>query len=238
MKKITSYCSLILLIFTLNSCGGEYLPEKYLYKARMKFKKLDLATATQSEIDDVITAYQIVNKKWPLSRKSSEAHYEIANIYIQQKQFIKARKELENIVINFSNNAELASDAKFAIGQIYEREEDNEQKAIETYKEIYDLYPLTKKGLYCPLYIAEYYKKNNDIDNTTIAYANAIKHYKNRIEELGEIKLSAVLQNYLALYTLFIQKKVGNIQAMEKTMRHPLGAQMFFSHRGHRDFKW
>jgi len=199
IKKYILFINILFILVAFYGCGGDYLPEKYLYKARINKQKIDIKSASNEQIDNIISEFHIVTKKWPLSKKAAEAHFEIANLYVAKKEFINAKKELENIVINFSNNAELAADAKFAIGQLYEIEQDDIEKAINSYKELYDLYPLTKKGLYSPLYIAEFYKRNNDIERSNKAYEEAIKHYLRKIEEFGEIKLSAVLQNYIAL---------------------------------------
>ena len=150
---LKNYCFAIAIIVlasvVISGCGGDYLPEKYLYKARQKLSAIDVEHATPEELAPVIKAFRIVTDRWPLSKMASDAHYEIAKLYVAQEQYINARKELETIEVNFSNKSELSADAKFAVGQIYEEEGAIDQ-AILTYKELYDLYPYTRKGLYAP----------------------------------------------------------------------------------------
>lgn len=197
-RRLISGFALCICVLFLTSCGGEYLPEKYLYKARVKKQQLNPRKADEKAYQSVIDAFRKVTNKWPLSSKAADAHYEIAQLLVMQNKYDKARNELETLMINFSNRTELAADAKFAIGQLYEKE-GSFDKAFEVYTEVYNTYPLTKKGLYTPLYIAELYKKLKRFQDATDAYSEALLHYSKVIQDLGEIKMAAVVQNYRAL---------------------------------------
>jgi tetratricopeptide (TPR) repeat protein len=197
-KSIHTLAVLCLALFTLTACSGDYLPEKYLYKANRKARTLDIESATQEEIKEVMDAYLIVTDKWPLSMKAVEAHGAISNLFLSQKEFDAARDELKKIVLNFSNKAEVAARARFSIGKIFELEQRFDE-AEQAYTELYGLLPTTREGLMSPLYIAEMYKRLNMPEKASAAYKKALSHYRDKLVELGQIRLSAVLQNYIAL---------------------------------------
>ncbi len=50
-----------------------------------------------------------------------------------------------------------------------------------------------------PLYIAEYYKKNKMVEESANAYKEALAHYRSLVADLGEIKMTALVQNYVAM---------------------------------------
>lgn len=201
LKKSTFLfaCTVLsVMLILMSGCGGDYLPGKYLYKANRKAQALDPKAASTDEIQDVIGAYRIVTQKWPLSMKSVEAHTAISNLYLLQKDLEAARDELQTVILNFSNKPEVAAKAQFAIGKIYEFEKDLET-AEKEYIELYSRFPTTREGLMSPLYVAEMYKRQQMTEESAAAYHKALTHYREKLAEFGEIRFSAVLQNYIAL---------------------------------------
>jgi tetratricopeptide (TPR) repeat protein len=193
-KKLLLVCTFLLFI----ACGGDYLAEKYLFKANQLVKNVDLQTISDDQFNKIVKAYEIVTNKWPLSTMSADAHFALANMYVVKKMNDRARQELETIILNFSKNSEIASNARFLFGQTYEIENDL-VNADKIYSELYEILPTTKRGLMAPIYIAEMYKKNKDIENSNLAYDKALKHYANKFTELSQIKSGAIFKNYIAL---------------------------------------
>lgn len=190
------------LLALLSGCGSQYSAEKLYWQANQASKELakgrPLDKLDSHDYDKIISGYRRLVERFPLEAVSAQSQFIITQIYVLRKQYPKAEEELVKVIQNFSNNAELASQAQFMIGNLYERQ-GKQKKAILEYEKVSDLHPLSRIGLKMPVYIAEYYQRDKNEVEAVKAYDKAIKYYKNLVNEYSGTSFSAVLKDYLAL---------------------------------------
>ncbi|MCM8774591.1 MAG: tetratricopeptide repeat protein, partial [Candidatus Omnitrophica bacterium] len=205
MKRILySQNSLLFLILVLLLCAcsdNRYRAEKLYWQAERNVERLIKdkgGKLTEKDYKEIISYYQKVVDKFPLEPLSAKAQFVIANTYISLKQFDKAQEVINSIIHNFSNSPEIATQAYFALGNIFERE-GNWQKAEGEYEKIMDMYPLTTLGLNIPIYVLQHYQRIKDKGKEEKAYDKAIRRYKSLIEEYSDTRMVPVIKDYLAL---------------------------------------
>lgn len=207
MKKIyTLYairCTLSLFVLViLTGCGSEYSAEKLYWQANQAAKKIiqnkPLDKLTAKDYEKIISAYRRVEERYPLEPLTAQSQFIIAQIYIVQKQYPKAKAELVKITQNFSGKPEVAAQAQFMIGSLYEGQ-GNRGEAVSEYEKVMDLFSLSSAGLKTPIYIAEYYKRIKDEAQADKAYHKAFRHYQKIIHEYSGTSVAPVVQDYLAL---------------------------------------
>jgi tetratricopeptide (TPR) repeat protein len=185
MRRYKLLFILIFLFLFLAGCaGGEYLAEKLYWKATKKYNHLlkNLDEAKAVDFQEVIMAYREVIGRFPNWRNTPNAYFNVSHLYILQKQYSQARAELEKVKENFSKMPDVAANAEFTIGLIYE-EEDRWDEAFKRFKSIEDKYPQTYSALQVPLQIARHYKKISDVEKENEAYQQALSKYKTMIEQ-------------------------------------------------------
>ncbi|MDO8749218.1 MAG: tetratricopeptide repeat protein [Candidatus Omnitrophota bacterium] len=194
--------SFFVLILLLGGCGSQYSAEKLYWQANQASKEIakgrPLDKLNGQEYEKIISGYRRLVGRFPLESVSAQSQFIITQIYILRKQYPQAEEELVKVIQNFSNNPELASQAQFMIGNLYERQ-GKQKKAILEYEKISNLYPLSRIGLKVPVYIAEYYQRDKNEVEAVKAYDKAIKYYKRLINEYSGTSFSAVLKDFLAL---------------------------------------
>lgn len=207
MKRICALrvarCLPAILIFTvLSGCGSQYSAERLYWQANQTSKSIangrSLDKLNDKDHERIISSYRRLVERFPLESISAQSQFIIAQIYALRKQYSKAEEELIKVIQNFSNNAELASQAQFMIGAVYERQ-GKQKKAVLEYEKISDLYPLSRIGLRIPVYIAEYYQRDKNELEAAKAYDKAIKYYKGLISEYSGTSFAVLLKDYLAL---------------------------------------
>lgn len=118
MKK-TYLLSLFVLVLLLSGCGSQYSAEKLYWHANQASKELakgrPLDKLDSQDYDKIISGYRRLVERFPLESVSAQSQFIITQIYVLRKQYPKAEEELVRVIQNFSNNAELASQAQFMI---------------------------------------------------------------------------------------------------------------------------
>ena len=176
-----------------------YLLEKEQFKAQQMIQALNGREPTTAELDRVIAQLEKAIAKSPLSSAAAQLHFTIARLYYGiAKDYPKAIDELKKVLLNFSNSPQFATEARFQMGKMYEMQ-DNWDAALKVYKDIYEYHPLSQKGLYTPLYIAEAYKARGQDAEAKEAYQAALNQYNKLLAQLGDISDSAIVMNYIAL---------------------------------------
>ena len=207
-KKTIS--SLLISVFVLTGCAGEYSAEKDFYKASKIFEhaaknaKISPQEKLASVYAPAIHAFENLVEKYPASPKALESLFRITWMQIRLGNYREARAALQKIVSNFSQSGTSGSDARFEIGRLYELE-GQWKKAEALYWETAENYPFHKKGLYAPIYILLHYE-NQKGDKQESAkeetFLKAKDYYESRLKKMGPIQMSAEVQNYLALLYL------------------------------------
>ncbi|MEK6564636.1 MAG: tetratricopeptide repeat protein [Candidatus Omnitrophota bacterium] len=208
MKKSHTLCamrymlSFFVLAASLSGCGSQYSAERLYWQANQAAKDIakgqPLDKLNDQDYEKIIFGYRRLTERFPLESISAQSQFIVTQVYVLRKQYREAEEEMVKVIQNFSNNTELASQAQFMIGSIYERQ-GKQKKAVQEYDKISDLYPLSRIGLKMPVYIAEYYQRDKNELEAAKAYEKAIKYYKGLVKEYSGTSFAAVLKDYLAL---------------------------------------
>lgn len=230
------YALSFIAIILLSGCESRYLSEKLYWQANQAAKEIinnrPVDKLSAHDYQKIISGYRRVTQSCPLEPLSAQSQFVIAQAYILQNQFARARNELVSVTQNFSKNPEIASQAQFMIGNLYERQGNWEKAAVE-YEKISGLFPLSKIGLKMPLYLASRYQRNKDPEAAGKAYNDAIRYYKKFINEYSGTSFSAVLKDYLALAYMSQgnwNKAVDTWQAIvDEYPQSPIGETILFA---------
>lgn len=198
LKKISP---VLLAVLLFAGCRENYLAEKEFWKAERilsKVSEADFQPGGVQKVESAIAAFRKVTEKYPSAPKAAESFLKISRLYARLKNYEAARKNLEKIIENFSGQGNLAPDARFETGQLYERE-GNRRKAEETYWELAEYHPLQPRGLYAPVHILLHYQKLGDKVSGQKAYERTIDFYKKNSKRVGPIQAGAGLEYYTGL---------------------------------------
>ena len=165
MLKTIIYLTLFLiifgLVFSVLDYKGEYLAEKKLLSVNKLF--FDLSKNPESIppglYEKTADSFKSIISGYPETQSAKRARLILAKLYIFEKKFDMARKELNKILTNYPNDNGYCAEALFSIGNYYENE-GKWDKALPIYENIIDNYIGTLKALNMPIYIANYYAKN------------------------------------------------------------------------------
>ena len=228
---------ILIMMIILSGCGGtRYSAEKLYWQANRTTKEIardkPLDELTTQEQEKIINAFRRVVEKCPLEPQSAQSQFIITQIYILQNRDSKARKELVKITQNFSRNTEFASRAQFMLGNLYENQ-GNWDEAVLEYEKVTDLFPLSNMGLRMPIYIAEYYQRQQKKAKANKAYHKAVTHYKKLINEYSGTSITPAVKDYLAL-AYVSQKKWNEAIAVWQTIineypQEQMGAALLFA---------
>jgi len=194
-------------IMGLVGCSDpHYLAEKLFWQAKQNANKIlrkyhnisHPKEIKDSDLEKIISGYRKVVERCPLEILSARSQFIIASFYLWQGKDKQAEKELRNITLNFSSKPEIASRAQFTIGKIYEKQK-KWQQALKEYNKLLTLYPLTRIGLYLPIYIINYYKRIDNQQEEENAFCRAVKNYKKLINKYSQTSIEGEIKNYLAL---------------------------------------
>lgn len=211
-KKFLLVVCACLLVVTLTGCGQGYSAGKLYWQANAAVREITKGKTqdnlTKEDYQKIIGAYRRVVERYPLEPLAAQSQFIIAQIYILQRQYDKAKEELAKITQNFAKNPVLASQAQFMLGNLYEQQ-GRWNEAVLEYEKVTDLFPLTSMGLKTPIYVVEYYKRHKDKTEADRAHEKAIKHYQRIINEYSGTSIATVVKDYLAL-TYVSQDKWDN----------------------------
>jgi len=213
------------------SIDPRYAAEKSFWQAHQTIAKMAEKTGGQIRSEDlpkVIEIHKRAINAYPLDPITARAQFAITNMYMSIGKREEARKELKKIINNFSRNAQIATQAYFAIGKIYELEE-NYKAALEEYDKITDLYPLSPLGSETPLYKIRLQKKIDEGSGQEQAYKDAVRHYKDLINKYADTNIAIGLRDYLARAHVEGEKWDSAIKAwdeiLDKDIKGPLAAK-------------
>ncbi len=181
-KAFISYLVILIgvfVFFSFSDLNGEYVIERKLWK--IQHQLIDIAKDPQAvpdfKFDEVANQYQKIIDKYPDSRLIRNVYISLGRLYLLKKDYATAREKFYLIIEKYPDNKELSAEALLFVGKTYEVEGDWPQ-AYKIYQDIINNYPVTMTGLSVPIYIANYYKRQNDFQNTMNAYEKAVVHYK------------------------------------------------------------
>ncbi|MCK5082391.1 MAG: tetratricopeptide repeat protein [Candidatus Omnitrophica bacterium] len=181
-KALIIYASILIGVFVLFSVldlKGDYTVERRmwgLFQQQLDIAK-DPTVIPERAFEDITNEYKKIIAEYPDSTLTPGIHLQLGEIYTLKKDFVSARKVLNEIIGLYPDNRELSAEAMFKIGKTYEFEE-NWVKASKTYNKIILKYSETDTAMGVPIYIANYYKGQNDFQGTMDAYEVAIRYYK------------------------------------------------------------
>ena len=169
-----------LFIFTLISgCGSDqYSIERehwYLQKQTEKISK-NPAGSPPNELIRVVSLMRKFIAKYPQNTLALDTEFDIARLYMVKEEYENARSQLNSIISKFSAMKAICSEATYFIGYTYEKQEKWSQ-ALTQYKKIISDYPITRRGMGMPIYIAQYYKAKHQPEKMIAAFKEAIVHY-------------------------------------------------------------
>ncbi len=201
IKKILVVVCGLCFIASLTGCSRQYSAEKLYWQAGQTARKVQAekkdkeAKLSSEEIEVIINAYRKVVEKCPLTPPAARAQLIITQAYLSQEEFEKAQQELIKITQDYRN---MAPQARFMVGSIYEQQGDWDKAVIE-YEKVMDLYGATTPGLQTPIYIAKHYQEENQSTKADDAYSEAARRYKQNITDYSGTSLEPALRNYLGM---------------------------------------
>jgi len=183
MKRVVVIYLIILLglfgIFLALDQKSDYIVEKKIwkvYKSQIEVAK-DPNVVPVRNFERVIDEYRSIIAKYPDSRLTPALHVRIGEIYALRKNYEEARTIFLGLYKLYPDNKELLAEAMFQAGKTYEVV-DNWPEAYKVYESVIEKFALTDMGLSTPIYVANYYRNQNDFQGSMGAYEIAINHYK------------------------------------------------------------
>jgi len=201
-KTLTIYLSVLVVLFIVFSIlgrGGDYAVEQKLWKINQQYVEVakDPGTVSDNTYNSIITQYRDVIKKYSESNVIKGVYLLLGEVYLLKSDYETARKTYEEMMNKYSGDKALASEGYARIARSYELE-NNWAKSEEIYMRMIQEYPLTDVGLGASLYIANYYRKNNDFKNSIEAYDRAMRFYGRVAKEHENTKVGFDALRYLA----------------------------------------
>ena len=179
MKTFSRFIICLILIALLSGCGSDqYSIERehwYLQKQAEKITK-NPAGSPPNELQKVVSLMHKFIAKYSKSGLALNTEFDIARLYMVKEEYENARAQLNSIVSKFSAMKAICSEAIYFMGYTYEKQEKWSQ-ALTQYKKIISDYPITRRGMGMPMYIAEYYKAKYQPEKMIAAFKEAIAHY-------------------------------------------------------------
>jgi len=183
MKKvIITYLAILAVVFVFLSFldrDSDYSIEQRLWKVHKMYSDIekDPDVVPKATFDRVIGQYKSVIDRYPESNVIRGVYFLLSQTYVLNGRFDLARDTLNIVMDKYSGNKEMIADAMSRIGRTYELQDDWDE-ALRIYQNIIDEYPLSSVGIATPIYIANYYRRKNDFQNTMQSYDEAIVFYK------------------------------------------------------------
>lgn len=166
-----------LLIFACGCFGpDQYSLEKEYWRLGKLSERIcsNPDAAPSTEVERVARLFADFSERHAGTPLASEAGFSIARLYMLKGSPEKARQQLEKVIAG-CDLPEIKAEAYFTIGLTYQDED--WEKAQACYSQVVKDYPVTKRGVGIPLYIAEYYRDHFMPEKMVAAYNEAIGHY-------------------------------------------------------------
>jgi TolA-binding protein len=208
MIKVSNSFLLTCFLFALWGCSFD--PSYEAEKAYWEVGKIDRTLhqdhpdgLEEEHYEQIIAALNRVSDAAPFEPLAAKAQFQIAQIYLGLEKTEHAHDTLTSIFAKFSesenknesSSKNIASQAAFWSGRLYERDGDLEQ-AEEKYALLMDRYPLTKLGLQVPIHMIQYHKNQGNISEMKEASARARSHYRNLMDKYSGTSIEKTVQSY------------------------------------------
>lgn len=196
MKSLLRLKIACLAVFSLlfAGCGNDqYSIEKRYWQAQKQAEKIfkNPQASPPLQLKRVVNRFYQFSQKYPNTNLAINAEFNIARLYIVKEEYEQARAWLRKMVEKHSKYPAICSEAVFLIGTSYQIQ-DKWSLALEQYKKIMQLYPVTPRGVDMPVYIAQYYKIKYQPDKMVAAYQEAIVHYKSLADKYRNTPMSYI----------------------------------------------
>ena len=201
-KALLSYVIIlvgIFVVFSLWGSQGDYAIEQKVWKIHKQYFDIlkDPNVIPDKTFDQVIQGYKKIIERYPHSKMTPGLHFLIGRVHSLKKDYETARQKFQEITTIYPDKPELHAEALAAAAATYEAEK-NWPQAKKTYDDILLKYPLTRTGLGIPIYIASYYKNQNDYRQTIEAYEKAVRHYQSAAQEHPDSVVEYTALRYLS----------------------------------------
>lgn len=150
------------------------------------------------DLQKALEVYEEFVRKNPTSKIIRHAKFQIGRLYFINENFTKARQVFEEIIRDYPEEIGLCTSAQLGIAACYERGGDWEE-AMQAYHKLKSDYPDTKAAFGVPLFIAQYYLRENRVSEAEDAFQEAISEYKKIIKENSNPGLAAEAQDLISL---------------------------------------
>jgi outer membrane protein assembly factor BamD (BamD/ComL family) len=174
MKK-----ALFILALLAAGCSGrdQYSIEKEYWKLTRLSEQIasNPAAIPPTEIERTVKLFAGFSVRHPRTSLAVSADFAIAKIYLAKDNADMARRQLEAVAKKY-DSPEIKAEACFLTGTTYQ--EDDWEMASACFARVLRDYPLTKRGLGVPVYMAEYYRNHFEPDKMVAQYNEAVEHYR------------------------------------------------------------
>ena len=184
-EKLLAMLAVLSLIYGVLSYidrQDDYAAEQSIWKINNSLELLlrDSANVPEQSYLDMEKKYKKFAERFPNSYLAPRAFLTIGNMYSAKLDYDRARYNLGEVLRLYPKNSEACAQALTNIGKTYELEGDW-PKALESYHELQQRYPLTTAGLENFMYIAQTLQKRGDTQKALVAFEEAAAHYKDFI---------------------------------------------------------
>lgn len=178
----------VFAILAIISSGYDYAAEKLFYRAMKTESKIAISpvAALRKMMLYVESNLQKILKRYPQSKVAKEAHFALAEFYLNHKNYVGALETLYDIIKVYSNDKSVLSKAHFLKGNVFEQQ-NQWNKALREYTILRDKYTDTPLGLGILVYIGDYYQQQKRYAEADKAYKDAVRFYR-KIERQGRGK--------------------------------------------------
>ena len=162
-KTIIIFLAILVGVFLVLSFidKSDYALEKALWRVQKQLNQVakDTKIVPDQKFDDIATQFNKLIEKYPDSKLTPGIYLKVGSTYVFKKDYNKARSVFNKILKLYPELDILCATTLFSIGNSFEVE-GNMQEAVASYTKLYKDYPLTDLGMNSPMYIANYYLKN------------------------------------------------------------------------------
>ncbi|MFH1778032.1 MAG: tetratricopeptide repeat protein [Candidatus Omnitrophota bacterium] len=172
---------IILVLGILTGCSDDqYSAEKMLYYAAKASKKIYMSAdaAAPFEYRAAVSAYERIVERFTNTAFEKTAQFKIGELYLLKKEYDTARRELGKLISRYPDDRDVIVKTKFAIAKTYEIEGRWDQ-ALKEFEKIEQNYTDSIQAIQIPIYIAQYYQKQEEMKKAALAYQQAIEKYEN-----------------------------------------------------------
>jgi len=180
MKKISSLIIIICLLSLTAGCGNDqFAVEKRYWKLQKQAERIfrNSDATPPRELERTVKAFSVFADRYTNTPMGYDAEFNIARLYIVKEQYDAAREQLKQVLSKYSKSEPISAEAVFLLGNTYELENKWEM-ALAEYKRIMQDYPLTRRGIDVPIYIASHYKVKLQPEKMLTAFNEARAHYQ------------------------------------------------------------